>query len=1013
MASSEPMDIEPEIDDSLYSRQRYVLGDTAMKRMAKSDILLIGLGGLGVEIAKNITLAGVKSLTLQDNEVCSVQDLGTQFFIKETDVVNELNRASACANLIAELNPYCKIQTIEKDVDTSNLSYLDSFNCVILTECPLNVQMTVNEYCRSKSPQIKFISSDVFGIFSSTFCDFGDSFEIFDADGEDVRETFIDSVNQSKNGVVQCIEHARHGLETGDYVTFREVKGMTELNNKIFQVKTIESDPSSLCIGDTSSFSKYEGGGIMKTVKVPKTIQFESLSTQIQKPSIVYADLSKFDMPSTLHLAFITLHKYIEEKHKLPRTWNDEDAEEFLQIASSLNGSVCDKIEINEEILLKISMTAGGCLAPMCAVIGGVVAQEALKAVSGKFAPLKQWLHLDAIEVVDEGDCKIFEQKNDRYDLLRTCIGNKILDKLQQLRLFMVGCGAIGCEMLKNYALLGVATTSGCVTITDNDLIEKSNLNRQFLFRPKHIRKPKSVIAAQSTRDINPEMNIEAHQHKVCPETENSVYTDGFFTSQNVCVNALDNLTARRYMDSRCVANQRPLLESGTMGPKGHVQVIYPFLTESYTSQRDPADNDVPYCTLKSFPQNMNHCIQWAREKFQSSFSSKPATLNKFFQENPDTSVVTSRLTSGSVVDGAVTVAKILSNQPANWGDCVKFARWKFEKYFNHRAKQLLHIFPEDTKLKDGSAFWQSPKRPPKPVIFNLDDPIHFEFIKAGAKLYADIYRVNYSSKEMEREHVANILKDQNIPEFRPVKKEIETSEAAKKPSSAESFDADSLSQTADLIREKTEGITRPCLNVLEFEKDDDTNGHIDFISAAANLRGAMYSIEKEDRLKIKRIAGRIVPAIATTTAAVAGLVAIELIKVVKKSPLEHFKNAFMNLALPQFVLCEPGAAPKRKLNSGLEFTLWDRLEVNGCQSTTLQQFIDMFKAQHKLEINMVVQGAKMIYMPYMPTHKKRLQEPLVKYANVTPDKNYVDLLVSFEGAEEDEEAPPLRFYYR
>lgn len=116
-------------------------------------------------------------------------------------------------------------------------------------------------------------------------------------------------------------------------------------------------------------------------------------------------------MPSTLHLAFITLHKYIEEKHKLPRTWNDEDAEEFLQIASSLNGSVCDKIEINEEILLKISMTAGGCLAPMCAVIGGVVAQEALKAVSGKFTPLKQWLHLDAIEVVDDGDCKIFEQK--------------------------------------------------------------------------------------------------------------------------------------------------------------------------------------------------------------------------------------------------------------------------------------------------------------------------------------------------------------------------------------------------------------------------------------------------------------------------------------------------------------------------------------------------------------------------------------------------------------------------
>ena len=54
---------------------------------------------------------------------------------------------------------------------------------------------------------------------------------------------------------------------------------------------------------------------------------------------------------------------------------------------------------------------------------------------------------------------------------------------------FKVGCGAIGCEMLKNYALLGIGTADkGQITITDNDLIEKSNLNRQFLFRPQHIR---------------------------------------------------------------------------------------------------------------------------------------------------------------------------------------------------------------------------------------------------------------------------------------------------------------------------------------------------------------------------------------------------------------------------------------------------------------------------------------------------------------------------------------------
>lgn len=50
-----------------------------------------------------------------------------------------------------------------------------------------------------------------------------------------------------------------------------------------------------------------------------------------------------------------------------------------------------------------------------------------------------------------------------------------------------IGCGAIGCEMLKNYAMLGVATNEGLITVTDNDLIEKSNLNRQFLFRSKDL----------------------------------------------------------------------------------------------------------------------------------------------------------------------------------------------------------------------------------------------------------------------------------------------------------------------------------------------------------------------------------------------------------------------------------------------------------------------------------------------------------------------------------------------
>ena len=182
------------------------------------------------------------------------------------------------------------------------------------------------------------------------------------------------------------------------------------------------------------------------------------------------------------------------------------------------------------------------------------------------------------------------------------------MSKLLNTRLFMVGCGAIGCEMLKNYALLGVGCgESGLVTITDHDLIEKSNLSRQFLFRQTDINRAKSKVAAEASRRINPSMNVRAHELKVCAQSERDVFTNDFFCQQDICVNALDNIEARRYMDARCVTNQRALLESGTLGAKGHVQVILPHLTESYGSQKDPndADGDIPYCTLKSFPSQI------------------------------------------------------------------------------------------------------------------------------------------------------------------------------------------------------------------------------------------------------------------------------------------------------------------------------------------------------------------------------------------------------------------------
>ncbi|KAJ2378217.1 E1 ubiquitin-activating protein, partial [Coemansia sp. RSA 2603] len=79
--SSSASNSKLEIDESLYSRQLYVLGVDAMKKMSASNVLIVGLKGLGCEIAKNVILAGVKSVSLYDPAKVEIADLSSQFFL--------------------------------------------------------------------------------------------------------------------------------------------------------------------------------------------------------------------------------------------------------------------------------------------------------------------------------------------------------------------------------------------------------------------------------------------------------------------------------------------------------------------------------------------------------------------------------------------------------------------------------------------------------------------------------------------------------------------------------------------------------------------------------------------------------------------------------------------------------------------------------------------------------------------------------------------------------------------
>lgn len=204
------------------------------------------------------------------------------------------------------------------------------------------------------------------------------------------------------------------------------------------------------------------------------------------------------------------------------------------------------------------------------------------------------------------------------------------------MKLFMIGAGAIGCELLKNYSMLGLGSKDdGKIILTDPDIIEVSNLNRQFLFREKHLRKPKSKAAAAAAIQMNPDLksHIDARLDKIHDDTAD-IYNENFYKDLSIVTNALDNVRARLYIDTKCVAARTPLLDSGTLGPKGHVQVVVPFKTESYGSTNDPEENkEIPVCTLKMFPEETIHCVEWAKDIFGNLFTLKPQSFNKIVSE--------------------------------------------------------------------------------------------------------------------------------------------------------------------------------------------------------------------------------------------------------------------------------------------------------------------------------------------------------------------------------------------
>jgi ubiquitin-activating enzyme E1 len=324
-------------------------------------------------------------------------------------------RAAASLAQLGSLNPYVCVGVLPEAA--ISLAVLSRFHVVVATGAPRAQLVAWNAFCRAAQPAIAFVASDVLGAAGFAFSDFGPDHGVRDADGEINRSAIVANIVKTEPGaapgkartLVQCDDAMPREIDEGTHVLFREVKGMTALNDGVARrITSRNAKTHSFEIEeDSSAWPDYAGGGVIEQTKVPVRVAFASLAERIDAPvhpsegMLITPDLGKFGRGEQLHAAFQAVELF-RARHggELPPLRDAAAAAECVALAREWVAGLAGKPgaafalapeEVSAEVVSRVAALARAELPALCAFFGGVVAQEVVKA-TGKYMPLRQWL---------------------------------------------------------------------------------------------------------------------------------------------------------------------------------------------------------------------------------------------------------------------------------------------------------------------------------------------------------------------------------------------------------------------------------------------------------------------------------------------------------------------------------------------------------------------------------------------------------------------------------------------
>ncbi|KAF1393555.1 hypothetical protein PFLUV_G00017250 [Perca fluviatilis] len=324
-----------------YDRQIRLWGLDAQKRLRGSRVLLAGLGGLGAEVAKNLILAGVKALTLLDHEQVTEESCRAQFLVPVT--AQGQNRAQASLERGQNLNPMVEVHADPDRIEDKPDDFFLQFDAVCLTGCSRDLMVRVDQLCSKHN--IKVFCGDVYGYY-------GYKIFVWAARGGGKKK---------RRGEVRALEKLKVVKPTGNSNDGPEAKKAKVDPNETTMVKKM----ASFC-----------------TLKEALEVDW---STEKAKAGMKRTPVDYF----MLHV----LLKFRTDKGRDPDPQSfPEDSELLRQIRDDVLEALAVSSDLLNEDFISYCFSE---MSPVCAVVGGVLGQEVVKALSQRDAPHRNFFFFD------------------------------------------------------------------------------------------------------------------------------------------------------------------------------------------------------------------------------------------------------------------------------------------------------------------------------------------------------------------------------------------------------------------------------------------------------------------------------------------------------------------------------------------------------------------------------------------------------------------------------------------